>query len=78
MCETGGSGGSGVPRVSRSRASKPVPNTLRQFETQIAATDSRIDALVYELYDLAADEITLVATHAGQATFLDFYYRRDV
>ena len=30
------------------------------LERQIAATDSEIDALVYELYDLTQEEIALV------------------
>ena len=35
-------------------------------EAQIAATDRQIDRLVYELYDLTADEIKFV--EAGTAT----------
>ncbi|MEX2581010.1 MAG: hypothetical protein WD342_18270 [Verrucomicrobiales bacterium] len=49
-----------MPRVSRSRASKPTASTLRRLEARIAATDSRIDAFVCDFYDLAADEIALV------------------
>jgi type II restriction/modification system DNA methylase subunit YeeA len=34
-------------------------------ERQIEATDRRIDALVYELYDLTEDEIQIVEEAVG-------------
>jgi hypothetical protein len=39
-------------------ASIPADRTL--YERQIEATDRQIDALVYELYDLTAEEIAIV------------------
>ncbi len=36
------------------------PDHKEQLDRQIAATDRQIDALVYELYDLTPDEITII------------------
>jgi len=46
--------------LHRRKAGEKNPQSLRQLETQITATDSQIDALVYALYDLTPDEIALV------------------
>lgn len=37
-----------------------TPNEKTRLERQISATDKQIDALVYELYDLTAEEIKIV------------------
>jgi hypothetical protein len=42
------------------RAAERNPDTLRMLEAEIAATDRRIDRLVYELYGLTEEEIALV------------------
>jgi len=49
------------------KADEKNPDTLRHLETQITATDSQIDQLVYSLYDLTADEIALVEASAKSA-----------
>jgi type II restriction/modification system DNA methylase subunit YeeA len=41
-------------------AAAKTPHEKTVLEAQIAATDRQIDALVYELYDLNADEIKIV------------------
>lgn len=46
--------------LHRRKATEGNPATRRQIEAQIAATDSQIDRLVYELYGLTAEEIALV------------------
>jgi hypothetical protein len=46
--------------LHRRKATEKNPETLRHIETEIAATDRRIDRLVYDLYALTADEIALV------------------
>jgi len=45
--------------MQRGLAAK-TPHEQTVLEAQIAATDRRIDALVYELYGLRADEIKIV------------------
>lgn len=47
-------------KLHEDRAGEKNPDTLRRIEADIAATDRRIDRLVYDLYDLTADEIALV------------------
>ncbi len=47
--------------LNRKKAAESNPETLRLVETQIAATDRQIDRLVYDLYNLTAEEIALVA-----------------
>jgi hypothetical protein len=37
-----------------------TPHELESLQRQIAATDSQIDRLVYELYGLAEDQIRIV------------------
>jgi len=39
---------------------KLAPSQLRQVERDIAATDAKIDILVYELYGITDDERTLI------------------
>ncbi len=43
-------------QLAKARTSQDESSTRRQ----IAATDARIDKLVYELYDLSAEEIAVV------------------
>ncbi len=42
------------------KASEKNPDTLRHLETEITASDRRIDRLVYDLYELTDEEIALV------------------
>lgn len=46
--------------LHKRRAEEMNPETLRHLETEITTTDRRIDRLVYELYELTEDEISLV------------------
>lgn len=46
--------------LHKQKAGETNPNTLKQLETQITATDRQIDRLVYELYELTDEEIQLV------------------
>lgn len=46
--------------VGRSQGIADHPQYPQQIETQISATDRRIDRLVYELYDLTDEEVALV------------------
>ena len=46
--------------LNKKKADEKNPNTLKQLETQITATDRQIDQLVYKLYDLTDEEIALV------------------
>jgi hypothetical protein len=46
--------------LNKKKAAENNPETRRLLETQIAATDRQIDRLVYDLYNLTDDEITLV------------------
>jgi len=46
--------------LHRQRAAARTPQEQTSLERQIAATDSQIDQLVYQLYDLTAEEIKLV------------------
>lgn len=39
-----------------------TPQEKTSLERQIAATDAQIDRLVYDLYGLTAEEITIVET----------------
>jgi hypothetical protein len=41
-------------------AKASIPAEWRLYERQIEATDRRIDALVYELYELSDEEIRIV------------------
>jgi hypothetical protein len=41
-------------------AAAKVPDEKTKIQRQITATDSAIDKLVYELYDLTKEEITIV------------------
>lgn len=50
--------------LHRQQAEETNPDTLRQIENQITATDRQIDRLVYDLYDLTEDEIALVEASA--------------
>ena len=45
---------------NQKKAAEKNPNALRQLETQLALTDCQIDTLIYQLYDLTPDEITIV------------------
>lgn len=47
-------------KLHEDQAEEKNPETLRRIADDIAATDRRIDRLVYKLYDLTGDEITLV------------------
>jgi hypothetical protein len=47
-------------QLHRQRATARTPQGLTSLERQIDATDAQIDQLVYELYDLGADEIKIV------------------
>ena len=53
-------GAPGNGRPYRNITIKKNPNALRQLEPQLALTDRQIDTLVYQLYDLTPDEITIV------------------
>lgn len=46
--------------LHKQKAGETNPNTLKQLETQITATDRQIDRLVYQLYELTDEEIALV------------------
>jgi hypothetical protein len=46
--------------LHKRRAAERNPETLRHLEVEIAATDRRIDRLVYDLYELTDEEIALV------------------
>lgn len=46
--------------LHKQKAGEGNPNTLKQLETQITATDHQIDRVVYELYELTDKEIALV------------------
>jgi len=46
--------------LNRKKAGEKNPDALRQLETQLAATDSQIDRLVYDLYNLTESEIAIV------------------
>ena len=46
--------------LHRQQAADSNPHTLGQIESQIAAIDSQINRLVYDLYDLTPDEIKIV------------------
>jgi hypothetical protein len=48
-----------IPRHRRLPAAK-TPQAVRLLQQQIDLTDQAIDALVYELYGLTAEEIALV------------------
>jgi hypothetical protein len=50
----------GESRSAGRRSSVSNPDTLRLLETQISTTDRQIDRLVYDLYDLTAEEIAIV------------------
>jgi hypothetical protein len=52
--------------LNQQLAATKTPHDRTVLEAQIAATDRQIDALVYELYGLTADEIKIV--EAGTAT----------
>lgn len=47
-------------KLHENQALEKNPDTLRRIEDDIAATDHRIDRLVYKLYGLTEDEISLV------------------
>jgi hypothetical protein len=42
-----------------------TPRTRKRLEREIRDTDAAIDALVYELYDLTAEEIAIVEEAAA-------------
>ncbi len=46
--------------LNEKKADENNPDILQQLETQLATTDHQIDRLVYELYNLAEEEIALV------------------
>ncbi len=46
--------------LHRQKSTGKNPDSLRQIETQITATDRQIDRLVYDLYELTAEEIAVV------------------
>lgn len=46
-------------------AAAQVPHTKKVVQRQIDTTDRQIDQLVYELYDLTADEIKIVEESVG-------------
>jgi len=46
--------------LNKKKAAEKNPNILEQLETQITATDRQIDRLVYELYALTPEEVTIV------------------
>lgn len=50
--------------LNKQKAAETNPNTLKQLDTQITATDRQIDRLVYELYDLTEEKIALVEQSA--------------
>jgi len=48
--------------LHRKLAAASIPADKKLYQRQIAATDQQIDALVYELYGLTAEEIAIVKT----------------
>jgi type I restriction-modification system DNA methylase subunit len=51
--------------LHKQKSGETNPNTLKQLETQITATDRQIDRLVYELYALTDEEIQLIEESAA-------------
>ena len=51
--------------VHEKLAAAAVPADKELYQRQIEATDRQIDALVYELYGLAEEEIKIVAGATG-------------
>ena len=51
--------------LHRKLAAATIPADKKLYQRQIEATDRRIDALVYELYDLTEEEIKIVEEAAG-------------
>lgn len=54
--------------LNQRRAAEKNPNTLKQLETQITATDNQIDRLVYELYGLSEEKVAIVESASCKAT----------
>ena len=50
----------GALELHKKLATARTPQDQTAFERQIAATDTQIDRLVYDLYGLTADEIKIV------------------
>jgi len=46
--------------MNKKLAESKVPQTSQMLKRQIESTDKQIDRLVYELYDLTEEEITIV------------------
>ncbi len=46
--------------LQRKLAAATIPADKELYQRQIEATDRQIDALVYELYGLSGEEITIV------------------
>lgn len=46
--------------LNKQKSSESNPETVKLIETQIRVTDKQIDQLVYNLYDLNSDEISLI------------------
>jgi hypothetical protein len=53
--------------LHRRRLAVRTPDEKERLDREIAATDSHLDDLVYDLYGLTAEEIGLVEGSAGQA-----------
>ncbi len=47
-------------QLNQKRAEAKTPQIKEMLNRQITATDSQIDQLVYQLYDLSDDEIKLI------------------
>jgi predicted nucleic acid-binding Zn-ribbon protein len=50
--------------LHRQLAAAKTPDERTRLERQIAATDQRIDTLVYELYGLSEEEVRIVEREA--------------
>ncbi len=46
--------------LNKKKAAEKNPDILDQLETQISTTDRQINRLVYELYALTPEEVTIV------------------
>lgn len=55
-----------ITDLYRKKASEANPDTRLLLEAQISSTDRQIDLLVYDLYNLSAEEIALVESHASK------------
>ncbi len=49
-----------IIELHKQKAEAKVPGVIEQIETQITYTDTKINQLVYQLYDLTEEEIKII------------------